>query len=319
MPHGVWNPIAFGLAGNSSEARALIEWILRVATGRSTVLLVGETGTGKELTARAIHDASDRRNKPFVPLNCSAIPEGLFESELFGHRRGAFTGATDDKPGLIAAAHGGTLFLDEVGELPLLMQPRLLRWLEDGRIRRVGDIVERPSDVRVIAATNRSLRKEVEAGHFREDFFYRIAVATYHLPPLRARPDDIPIIAEYWLQRLAQQPGRDGWSLTADAMAALRAYEWPGNVRELRNVLEYALCLATGPYLRAADIGAALSQPAAGAGAGAAGPPAHPHVIAVLQQHRWNRTDAARTLGISRTTLWRRLRDIGPAPEIESS
>src|SRR5262245_40090306 len=217
---------AFGLVGGSPDMRALIRWIPLVASGRSTVLLVGETGTGKELTARAIHDASDRRHKPFVPLNCSAIPEGLFESELFGHRRGAFTGATDDRAGLIAAAHGGTLFLDEVGELPLPMQPRLLRWLEDGRIRRVGETVEKASDVRVIAATNRPLRDEVQAGRFRKDLFYRIAVATYQLPPLRSRSADIQLIAEYWLRRLAQRAGRDGWSLTSDAVAALRAYEW---------------------------------------------------------------------------------------------
>ena len=310
-------PPPFGLVGDSPDARALIKWIPLVASGHPTVLLVGETGTGKELVARAIHEASSRRNGPFVPLNCSAIPEGLFESELFGHRRGAFTGATDDRPGLIAAAHGGTLFLDEVGELPLPMQPRLLRWLEDGRIRRVGDTAEKASNVRVIAATNRNLREEIETGRFRKDLFYRISVATYQLPPLRSRRDDIEIIAEYWLQRLAQQAGRDGWSLTRTAAAALREHDWPGNVRELRNVLEHALCLATGPRVDCEDIAAAMSQSIGGAGAVPAGPSGDTDVIAVLHQHQWHRTHAARRLGISRTTLWRRLRHIKLSEGIE--
>jgi two-component system response regulator AtoC len=234
------------LIGDGAAMRELRAMIGRVAQSKSTVLINGESGTGKELVAKAIHDASSRRDQKFVAINCAAIPATLLESELFGHVRGAFTDAVRDKPGLFEEADGGTLLLDEVGEMPLPLQAKLLRVLQESEVRRVGGDAPISVDVRVIAATLRDLDAAVKAEMFREDLFYRLNVVPMHLAPLRERPEDVPQLARFFLARHAQRHGRGAPELTDDAIAALSAHEWAGNVRELENVLERALVLADG-------------------------------------------------------------------------
>jgi two-component system response regulator AtoC len=224
--------------------RATIE---QVARTRSTVLILGESGTGKELVARAIHDCSPRRGRRFVAINCAAIPANLLESELFGHARGAFTDASRDKTGLFEDADGGTLFLDEIGELPLALQSKLLRALQEGEIRRLGDTASIKVDIRLIAATLRDLGEDVAAGRFREDLFYRLNVLPVKIPPLRARPDDIPELARFFAERHAARHQLGAPVLPPEVLDALCAQPWPGNVRELENVIERALVLADGP------------------------------------------------------------------------
>jgi transcriptional regulator with PAS, ATPase and Fis domain len=270
-----------------------------------SVLLTGETGTGKEVIAQAIHCASTRRDRPFVPVNCGAIPETLFESELFGHHQGSFTGAGEDRPGLVEMAAGGTLFLDEIGEMPSPMQVGLLRFLDGGQVRRVGENQQRSIDVRVIAATNRDLRKEIARNRFRQDLYFRLAAGHLHLTPLRERAEDVEALVRHWLPRLAQDGGTRTVTIGPDAMAALRTDPWPGNARELRNVLEYALALATGPVLTASDLSAAMSRnvdailelPTASA--------KRARAQAALDASGGSHTKAAHRLGIGRTTLWR--------------
>ncbi|RMG42187.1 MAG: sigma-54-dependent Fis family transcriptional regulator [Planctomycetota bacterium] len=230
------------------QVRQLIE---RVAPTDCNVLIQGETGTGKELAARLIHELSERRDQPFVPVNCGAIAENLVESELFGHARGAFTGAEAARKGLLEVAHGGTLFLDELGELDKAMQVKLLRFLESGEIRRVGDNKAFHVDVRVVCATNRDLKQMVEQGQFREDLFFRINTFVIQLPPLRLRTDDIQRLAEHLLKRGS---GRRNYELTPEALDCLRRYHWPGNVRELANVLEHARILSRDGCIRAEDL-----------------------------------------------------------------
>jgi two-component system response regulator AtoC len=232
--------------GRSGAFREVLDLAARVAPYPTTVLITGESGTGKEAIARAIHRASPRSGEPFVAVNCGAIPENLLESELFGHEKGAFTGADRAREGLFSEANGGTLFLDEIGELPPLLQVKLLRALQDRSVRPVGGAQERPIDVRVLAATARDLIAEVGEGRFREDLFYRVNVMHLHIPPLRTRPEDIPILAEYFLQRQARTLGLDVQPLSREIMALLVRYTWPGNVRELENVLERALVLSSG-------------------------------------------------------------------------
>ena len=212
----------------------------------ATVLVTGESGTGKELVARLLHFGGRRKGKPFVAVNCGAIPETLLESELFGHRRGAFTEAKSDRPGLIEEAGGGTLFLDEIGELPLPLQTKLLRFLQDGEIRRLGDTETRKVNVRLVAATARDLEREVAGGRFREDLFYRLNVIRIHVPPLRDRRDDIPLLAKHFLTHYCRKYGKREMLLSADAIAAMTCHEWRGNVRELRNLMERCALLATG-------------------------------------------------------------------------
>ncbi|HSN25079.1 MAG TPA: sigma-54 dependent transcriptional regulator [Kofleriaceae bacterium] len=236
------------LVGDGRAMAKLKHVIRTVAPTRTTVLISGESGTGKELVARAIHDLSPRAGNKFVAVNCAAIPGPLLESELFGHVRGAFTDAVRDKPGLFEEADGGTLFLDEVGELPLALQSKLLRALQESEIRRVGGEEPIKIDVRVIAATLRDLRAEIEAGRFREDLYYRLAVVPVAVPALRERVEDIAELARFFVARHAIRHGRDG-ELGADAIAALEARAWPGNVRELENVLERALVLSEGPSI----------------------------------------------------------------------
>jgi two-component system, NtrC family, response regulator AtoC len=240
---------ATALVGDSEAMQRLRATIEQVARTRSTVLILGESGTGKELVARAIHEASPRRGRRFVAINCAAIPAALLESELFGHARGAFTDAVRDKPGLFEDADGGTLFLDEVGELPLPLQAKLLRALQEGEIRRVGDSAAMKVDVRLVAATLRDLADDVAAGRFREDLYYRLNVLPVKIPPLRERADDIPQLARFFAARHAARHGLGAIELPDAVLEALRRQPWPGNVRELENVIERALVLAEGPAI----------------------------------------------------------------------
>jgi len=231
-----------GIIGKSSRMRELFVMIQKVAGSLSSVLIMGESGTGKELAARAIHTSSSRRSKPFVAVNCGAIPETLIESELFGHKKGAFTGAVADRPGLFEQADGGTLFLDEIGELPLLLQTKLLRVLQEREFRRVGDAVIRKTDVRVLTASNRDLQEQVSAGSFREDLYYRINVVQIIMPPLRDRIDDIPALVEHFFNKYCDQ-GHTGETITPAALKLLMNYAFPGNIRELENIVERSLIL----------------------------------------------------------------------------
>jgi two-component system response regulator PilR (NtrC family) len=237
------------LVGNSPRMQQLYEMIARVAATKTNVLIVGESGTGKELVARAIHAESDRADKPFVALNCAAIPENLLESELFGHVKGSFTGAVGNKSGLFELADNGTLFLDEVGELSPPLQVKLLRALQEKTIRRVGGTSDRRVDVRIVAATNRRLEEEVAAGRFREDLYYRLNVIQLLLPPLRERMDDLPLLVHHFVEKYARELGKVVRGVTDDAMARLRSYAYPGNVRELENVIERAVALSRSEWI----------------------------------------------------------------------
>lgn len=249
------------LLGASEVIAAVRERITRVAPADATVLLLGESGTGKELAARSIHALSPRRSRPFIAINCGALPSELLESELFGHVRGAFTGASRDKEGLFAAANGGTLLLDEIGEAPQAVQVKLLRVLQEKRIAKVGSSVEEDIDVRIVAATNKDLRAEVNAGRFREDLFYRLHVVPIVMPPLRDRPEDIPLLAEMFLRRAAARYGLREPHLSPDALRVLMDHPWPGNVRELANVLEGAILLCQDERVRVRELAAIMSPP----------------------------------------------------------
>jgi two-component system response regulator AtoC len=319
------------MVGASPRMQRIFRLIAKVAPTDSTVLLIGESGTGKELVARSIHLQSRRAEKPFVAVNMGAIPESLMESELFGHVRGAFTGATGDRVGLIEEADGGTLFLDEIGDMPPPMQVKLLRTLENNEIRRVGENTLRLVDVRVVAATNRDLHRDVETGRFREDLYYRLNVVQVELPPLRERREDIGLLASYFLDRLAVRRGGRAHRFAPDAMALLERYDYPGNVRELENAIEHAVAVAERPVIGAADLPASLRAPrmlprraesvVAREGATTPGDDTRAewsladvereHIRRVLARHGGNATAAARQLGISRTTLWRKLRQYG--------
>jgi two-component system response regulator AtoC len=248
-------PMEFaGLLARSAAMQRVFKTIGKVADYKTTVLLTGESGTGKELAARALHGRSSRSTKPFVAVNCGAIPENLLESELFGYRKGAFTGAERDKRGMIEEADGGTLFLDEIGEIPQPLQVKLLRVLQEETIRPLGDTGDRKVDVRVVAATARDLADEAREGRFREDLFYRLNVLTIELPPLRARKEDVLILAEHFLDRESARLGKKRLDLAPDARRALLDYPWPGNVRELENAMERAVVLAEGERITAADL-----------------------------------------------------------------
>lgn len=307
-----------GMVGRSAAMVALYKEIARVAPTRSAVLISGESGVGKELVARAIHRHSPRAERPFVPVNCGALPESLLEAELFGHVRGAFTGAVTDRKGLWEAADQGTLFLDEIGELPPAMQVKLLRALQEGEVRRIGAAQARQVDVRVVAATNRNLEADVAAGRFREDLYYRLSTVTLYVPPLRQRREDVPLLAAAFLQQAAQNLGRSV-QLAPEALAALAAYDFPGNVRELQSAIEYAVLHARGGVIRPEDLPLKLqaveTRPAA-----AAPPRCSPfsftdlptldelerrYLIHVLEAVKGNRTRAAEILGVDRRTLYR--------------
>jgi two-component system, NtrC family, response regulator GlrR len=250
------------LLGGSAAIAGVRDIITRIAPSDATVLVLGESGTGKEIAARSIHALSHRRNAPFVAINCGALPPDLLESELFGHRRGAFTGAIRDKDGLFAAAHGGTLFLDEIGDAPASVQVKLLRVLQERSYLPVGETEARTVDVRIIAATNRDLRADVEAGRFRDDLFYRIHVVPIAMPPLRERREDIPLLAELFLTQATAKHGITASHLSSEALHLLMGHDWPGNVRELANVVEGAALLASDGVLRPSHLLAVLPRTA---------------------------------------------------------
>ena len=251
---------ANSLVGVSSAFERVIRGIREAAQSRSTVLITGETGTGKGLIARAIHQQSAEQHRPFQVIDCTTVPEGMMESELFGHVRGAFTGAVSDKPGLIELANGGTVFFDEIGELPLLLQSKLLRVLEENEVRPVGGTRVRRVDMRFIAATNRNLEARIREGSFRKDLYYRLAVVQIAVPPLRERREDIRIIARHLLGKLSHECNKAHCHFNEEALAMLMAYAWPGNARELRNVIERAVMLATGGTITAQDLRALLPK-----------------------------------------------------------
>jgi two-component system response regulator HydG len=252
------------LLGNSAGMREVYRLALGVAPTASTVLILGESGTGKELTARAIHKQSPRANKQFVAVNCAAIPVDLVESELFGHMRGAFSGATATRPGLFEVADGGTLFLDEVGDLPLAAQVKLLRALQEGEVKRVGSNETRIVDVRVIAATNVDLRNRIAAGRFREDLYYRLNVVAISVPPLRERPEDIPLLAQHFVGRYAERTNRPIRGISERAMELLMAHAWPGNVRELENAIERAVVFCRSETIQPSDLPFSADTPRSG-------------------------------------------------------
>ncbi|HYU14756.1 MAG TPA: sigma 54-interacting transcriptional regulator [Candidatus Acidoferrum sp.] len=313
--------------GSSAEARAVLAFVGKVGPSDATVLLTGESGSGKEMVARAIHRSSRRRRQAFVAVNCAALTETLIESELFGHERGAFTGATERKIGRFEAADKGTLFLDEVGELPLSCQTKFLRVLEEQSFERVGGTRPLSVDVRVVAATNRDLGQMVSRGQFREDLFYRLSVIHVVVPPLRARPEDIPMLADHFLARLRRQVTRRVTGFAAPAMQALICHAWPGNVRELRNAVERAIVLGEGDVIRLEDLPPPLwSAAAAGRGAGmpAAVPTAAPAtaarslkelerdgILSALAATGGNKAQAAAILEIDRSTLYKKIKDYG--------
>jgi DNA-binding NtrC family response regulator len=307
-----------GLVGRAPSMIELYKEIARVAPSRSTVLVAGESGTGKELVARSIHKHSTRSSGPFVAVNCGALTETLLEAELFGHVRGAFTGAASDRRGMWEEAEGGTLFLDEVGETSPAMQVKLLRALQEGEVRRVGAPRPVRVDVRVVAATNRDLEEEVRVGRFREDLFYRLSVITLGVPPLRERRGDIPLLAERFLRAAAKRAGRR-LRLSEAALASLITYAWPGNVRELESAVEYAALHARGAEVEPEELPAKL-QPSGARARGAAASPAlaalyadlpaldeleRRYLLHVLEAAGRNRSRAAEILGIDRRTLYR--------------
>jgi len=304
-----------GLVARSTAMRRVIELCRRAAHVDSTLLITGESGVGKERLARLVHDNSPRAGGPFVAINCGAIPESLLESELFGHARGAFSGATADRPGLFEAANAGTLMLDELGEVPAALQVRLLRVLEERRVRRVGENEDRPVDARVLGATHRDLAAEVAAGRFREDLFYRLRVIEVSVPPLRERPDDILPLARFKLEETARRFGRPVYTLSGSAAKALLRHSWPGNVRELHNTIERAVVFADGPTIEPADLqisprpASTVSTPSRRSGTLA--DVEREHILAVLEEAGGNRAEAARRLGIGSATLFRRLKSYG--------
>jgi two-component system, NtrC family, response regulator AtoC len=304
--------------------REVLRNVQKVAPQKTTVLVEGESGTGKELVARALHDLSPRASFSFVAVNCGAIPGELMESELFGHAKGAFTDASRAKKGLAEEADGGTLFLDEIGEMPLHLQVKLLRFLQDEEVRPLGDVRPRKVDVRVVAATARSLRKAVDEGRFREDLFYRLDVVHVRLPPLRERGDDVPALAEHFLARFSRlRPELPSMSLSGEAREALAAHTWPGNVRELEHVLERAVVLAEGPVIRVEDLPDAVRDPPRVRGAPA--PPLEGTlsikrgtraleeslIRAALEKTGGNRTRAAELLELSYRALLYKIKDYG--------
>ena len=315
-------PAIFGprLLGTSQAMQHLRDMIGRVARSQAPVHIFGESGTGKELVAKLIHESGPRRDGPFVPVNCGAIPTDLMESELFGHKRGSFTGAVSDKKGLIPSAEGGTLFLDEIADLPLHMQVKLLRVIQEKAVRPIGEQAEVGVDVRVLSATHKNLSALVAEGRFREDLFYRINVIELRVPSLRERPEDVQELAEAVLRRLGRRMKIPTPALGKDALAALEDYAFPGNVRELENILERAITLSTSGEVRAADIQLRPTQSAASGPAGAPGAaPLGDHleeierhaIVKALEQARYNKTAAAKALGMSFRALRYRIKKLG--------
>jgi DNA-binding NtrC family response regulator len=305
--------------GDSMAIRALAEEAARVADSHAPALILGPTGSGKGVLAAWLHAHSPRADDSFVDINCASLSREFLESELFGHRRGAFTGAVVDKPGLIEVAHRGTLFLDEVGDMATDIQPRLLKVLEEGRYRRMGDVTDRESDVRLIAATHHELGSLVRQGRFRDDLYFRIHTLPLRVPALRERQEDIPILADRILDSLARESGRPDVRLAREALLPLQLYDWPGNVRELRNVLERSLLLCRGNLITAADLnfqpgGVSMEGPAFAA----ASPPTwrlddmeRQHILAAVEACHGQVREASKMLGVPRSTLYQKLRQFG--------
>lgn len=319
-PAGIPSPdtdAPFGLIGSSQQIRKLTGTIRRVAASDVPVLIEGETGSGKELVARGIHDASGRSNRPFIVVNCGAISPELIESELFGHERGAFTGATAQRKGAFELANGGSIFLDEIGELPLLLQPKLLRVLEQKEVKRVGGNDLLLTDVRILAATNRNLREEVARKSFREDLYFRIGAITISLPPLRDRREDVPKIARHFLSRMRNHTAVPVPALSPEAVDALVSYDWPGNVRELRNAVQRAVVMLEGEELTAEDFAflrrtsAQEAEPEAASGLSRWERAERANILGELARQMGNKTKTARELGIAKSTLFEKLKRYG--------
>jgi two-component system nitrogen regulation response regulator NtrX len=310
------------VVGESRAIRQVLERVERVAPTDARVLITGENGTGKELVARAIHRLSRRAGKPFVEVNCAAIPSELIESELFGHMKGSFTGAVQDRAGRFEQAHQGTLFLDEVGDMSLAAQAKVLRALEEGRVTRVGGQKAREVDVRVVSATNKDPEREIEEGRFREDLFYRLNVVPIYVPPLRERREDIPLLAAHFVGRMTARDGLPPRRFTEEALARLRELDWPGNVRELRNTVERLLILAPSDRITGADVDALVSGRGGDAGLGLQLPSTgtfadfrdRSEKVFLLQKLRecdWNVSETARVLEMPRSNLYKKIEKYG--------
>jgi two-component system response regulator HydG len=318
IQQGIENTYKFeGVTGNSPTMMRLMNTLMELTNSESTVLITGESGTGKELVARAIHNNSRRRDKPFVVVNCGALPENLQESELFGHVMGSFTGAVKNKKGIFFEAQGGTLFLDEIGETSLLTQVKLLRFLQNGEIRQVGDNKPMYLDVRVIVATNKDLENATINGTFRKDLFYRLNVIRIHLPPLRERKEDIPVLINYFVDMYSNKFKKKPPEISGEAMTLLVNYPWQGNVRELENVIERAITLTKGEQIVASDLALQPLQTTdtfdsaseAGGIKAALALQERKTIIESLRKYDGNRKQAASNLGISTTTLWRKMKE----------
>lgn len=310
------------ILGKSEAMRQCIALASQVATSEATVLISGESGTGKELIAHAIHTESPRADKPFVAVNCAALPETLLESELFGHEKGAFTGAEKARAGRFIAADGGTLFLDEVGEMDLSVQAKLLRVIQDGEVAKLGSDTTTAVDVRMVAATNRDLSADVKEGRFREDLYYRLNVVAVHVPPLRERHGDVPLLAAHFLERYAARNRKAVKGFTPEAMDLMTRYTWPGNVRELENAVERAVVLATAEYVDTSQLppevaraaSAAVSQPATVEDENRTlDDVERATILRTLDECEGNKSEAARRLGITRATLHKKLKRYGAA------
>jgi PAS domain S-box-containing protein len=309
-----------GMIGVSAAMRRVFDLIANAAQSEAPVIIYGESGTGKELVARAVHEAGSRSKKPFVKVNCAALNESLLESELFGHVKGAFTGAIREREGRFEAAHGGNIFLDEIGDLPLATQVKLLRVLEEKVVERVGDNRSIRVDVRIISATNRDLSRLIQAGSFREDFFYRINVIPIWMPALRERREDIPLLAESFFRRVQMKSAKPIQAIGRAALDALMNYHWPGNVRELRSCFEYAVVACPGPSIEPEHLPAQLQKARPTPDA----PPASlasldqvkkERLVRALQEAGGNQSKAARRLGISRTSVWNQMKRFHLDPE----
>ncbi len=316
----------YEIVGKSYPIRALTGQIEKVAVTPARVLITGENGTGKELVARAIHRLSSRANKPFIEVNCAAIPSELIESELFGHMKGSFTGAVSDRAGKFEQADKGTLFLDEVGDMSLAAQAKVLRVLQDGEVTRIGGTKSARVDVRVLAATNKSLEEEIAAGRFREDLYYRLNVVPLHVPPLRERREDIPLLAQHFVNLLSQREGAAARTLDASALDTLQRFEWPGNVRELRNAIERVLILAAGPRITEADVTRLTgTRPPDASGLGSLleiktyeefkNAAERAFLLHKLREMDWNVSETARVLDMPRSNLYKKIERYGLARE----
>ncbi len=310
------------IIGKSNEMLDVLSMVTKVAPTDSTILVTGESGTGKELVAKAIHLNSKRKSRAFVTINCGALPENLQESELFGHTRGAFTGAIREKRGLFQEANGGTLFLDEVGETVPSAQVKLLRFLQDGEIRRVGENEAIYVDVRLLAATNRDLEKAMQDGDFREDLYYRLNVIPIFLPPLRSRRDDIPLLVNHFLVRFIEKTKKKITSVSPEAMKILSGYNWPGNVRELENVMERAVILTNRNVIMPKDLPPSIRESKSvpveslePVGEQTLEDLEKDYILKILDRYDWNQKRASEVLGISTTTLWRKLKSYGIEPK----